>query len=455
MAQSAFMMKRLSVALVALVIAVGGVESAAATVLTADSQFPQTVELVPLEGTEFGFGSGQFIGDLEVTLVDGSLGLVETLPLEAYLTGLREVPSSWPHEALAAQAVAARTFLAWSMERGRSAAGRKFNYDICATQLCQVYRGTAIAKDPAAQPWVTAVIETQGEVLLHNGSPAHTLYSSSAGSRTRPVQDIWGGNPSPYLVAVDSPESGVTPYEEWVVELSGSTLRRILEQAGYGSIGSILDAWLVAPAEGSGPSSVVLSSTSGTATISATDFRAILNVHGPKLYPGLLPAARPEAARRWPQAIPSYTFDVRWNNGDATIDRRLVALLPLSDRPQDGSVVVTGEGWGHGVGMSQWGAKAMSDEGASYAEILGHYYGGLEPEPGTLPDFVRIGLAAEVRAISIEATGSFEVIADGVSLGVAPAGVWTLRALGAGVAIVPPQEVAGSGPLTWRRQWPR
>ena len=148
---------------------------------------PEEVQLVPLPGTEFSWGRGSFVGPLDIVAAESGLGLIETQPLDVYLTGLREVPPSWPEAALRAQAVAARTFLAWSMERGRSGGGATYGYDICATQACQVYRGSAIAADAATAPWVKAVADTSGEVLLHDGAAAHTFYSSSAGSRTRPV----------------------------------------------------------------------------------------------------------------------------------------------------------------------------------------------------------------------------------------------------------------------------
>ncbi|NND01843.1 MAG: SpoIID/LytB domain-containing protein [Acidimicrobiia bacterium] len=426
----------------------------APTTARADS-LPERIELVPVGETELAWGSGRFIGNLEVVAVDGKLGLIESRPLDDYLTGLREVPASWPAAALEAQAVAARSFLAWEMNRGRTGSARTYGFDICATQFCQVYRGSAIGRDVAAAPWVDAVYRTSGEVLLYNGSPAHTFYSSSAGSRTRPIQDVWGGGGSPYLVAVDSPEAGVTPYEEWTVALDGEDLRRVFAAAGISTGGSITAAFVEAPREGQGRSTVVVASESGLTRLSASRFRAVMNIYGPELYPGLLPAARPDA-RRWPQAVLSYTFDVAWEPGDPATPSSLLERLPESDRHHQGRLVIEGEGWGHGVGMSQWGAKAMADQGFTYDEILSHYYGGLTPEVGALPEFVRIGLADDERALTIVADGPFELRANGISLGVGPAGRWEFRAVSGGIAVVPPEEAAaGQGPAVLRRKWPR
>ncbi|MCP3973436.1 MAG: SpoIID/LytB domain-containing protein [bacterium] len=419
------------------------------------AELPETVELIPLEGTTLYYGRGGFVGPLEAVVAGTGLGLIESQPLDEYLTGIREVPASWPAEALAAQAVAARTFVAWSMARGRSGAGRTFGYDICATTACQVYRGSAVATDPLTAPWVEAVRRTSNEILLYEGSPAHTFYSSSAGSRTRPVQDIWGGGGAPYLVAVDSPEAGVTPYEGWVVEIPTDMFSQILTAAGFDVPGGVLDLHVDRPPEGAGTSDVIVASTAGITRIGAGRFRAILNIHGPALYPGALPATRPNG-RRWPQSVLSYTFDVDLESELGTIPARISSILPASDRPHRGTVRITGEGWGHGVGMSQWGAKAMSDGGATYTEILGHYYGGLRPTVAELPDTVRIGLAADVAALTIEANGPFELRANGVSLGIMEAGRWTFRRIGGGIAVVAPLEVAArGGGAVLPRKWPR
>jgi len=415
---------------------------------------PDTIEMVPLDGTAFELGRGRYVGPVEVVATAAGLGVVETRPLDDYLTGLREVPATWPPEALAAQAVAARTFAVWSIERGRTRAGRIYGYDICATSACQVYRGSAIAADGSAAPWVDAVLRTSDEILIYDGTAAHTFYSSSAGSRTRPVQDIWGGEPAPYLVAVDSPEAGVTPYGEWTVELSAEVFARILAAAGFNPGPEIADVTVARPPEGSGTSAVIVATEAGNTRIGAGSFRALLNTYGSQLYPGLLPARRPDG-RRWPQAVLSYTFDIEWEPAGSGIRDELARFLPAEDRPRPGMVVIAGEGWGHGVGMSQWGAKAMSDDGATYREILGHYYGGLQPVAAELPERVRIGLVQDAAAVTMEATGPFELKGNGLSLGVMPAGTWAFFHSAGGVRVVPPAEVAARSVGFLSRNWPR
>ena len=151
------------------------------------------------------------------------------------------MPFSWPEAALNAQAIAARTYLAWTLVRGRIGDQRRYDYDICATQLCQVYVGAGAADLADGERWLAAVADTSGEILIHEGRPAQTLYSSSAGTRTRANQDIWGGVPKPYLQPVDSPEEGVTPYEQWTVEFPTDVFGRILRGGGY-DVGGSIDA---------------------------------------------------------------------------------------------------------------------------------------------------------------------------------------------------------------------
>jgi stage II sporulation protein D len=418
----------------------------------AQREDPVRFDLVPEEGTEFVFGDRRYGGTMSVTWHVDGLAVIEEVPLDGYLAGIREVPLSWPIETLRAQAVAARTYLAWTLDRGRSADGVRYDFDICATTQCQVYAGTDVVRAPDGARWLQAIESTPNEILVFDGAPAQTLYSSSAGSRTRPVQDIWGNESKPYLVAVDSPEAGFTPYERWVVTLGVDELRRIFAAAGIRIGPGVRDISVSRPAEGGGPSYLVVDSDAGRTSIPATDVRTDMNIFGPVLYPGLLPARRPSGSR-WPQAILSYTFDVEFDAGPQVT---FPEGLPPSDLPSLASVTFVGEGWGHGVGMSQWGAMAMGEGGAGYATILGHYYGGLQPvDAGTAaPATVRVGLAWGLSATSLDATGQFELRANGTSIGGYGPGEWLFRLGAGGIGLLPP-EVHAAASLAASRLWPR
>jgi hypothetical protein len=148
--------------------------------------------------------------------------------------------------------------------------------------------------------------------------------------------------------------------------------------------------------------------------------------------PGDLPALRPDG-RRYPQTLlsGSYLIRTRFNIGTGTPDRgRLV----------ERGYVIYGWGWGHQVGMSQYGAKAMADAGSTYDEILAHYYGGLQPtQAGSwLPSEVSVGLAAGVEEVVLAPDGLVDVTIDGVSMGEPTLGSWRFQSEGGFVRVIPP-----------------
>ncbi len=415
-----------------------------------------TVTLVPLEGTTFGFGRFRYGGDVEIRNRFDGLVLVEHVELDEYLAGIREVPFSWPEEALAAQVVAARTYLAWTLDRGRAGAGATYEFDICATTACQVYSGTSQVAD--GDRWQSAIATTSNQLLIYEGKPAQTLYSSSSGPRTRTSSDVFNGSSKPYLQAVDSDEEGVTPYWEWQVDLPVEALVRILEAAGFAVGADVRSVSVQTADDGGGHWVLEVSSADGLTRIPNADLRWIMNRYGPQLYPGLLPARRDDG-RRWPQAILSYTFTADYTVPEqAPFSPRVARWLPASDQPEAGSVSFIGTGWGHGVGMSQWGANAMASDGATHVEILSHYYGGLEPIDGSdrLPDTVAVGLAWGRGEFELDISGSFELRVNGVPAAQLPGGEWLFRAGVDGVRVIPPAGYAGRAvDEVLGRPWPR
>lgn len=411
------------------------------------------VTLIPAAGSEFVVGSRTYGGSLTIAWHRDGLSIVELVSLDDYLAGIQEVPLSWPSETLKAQAVAARTYLAWTLQRGRSGDGQTYDFDICATTQCQVYAGTGVVREPDGSRWLRAVADTENEILLYQDEPAQALYSSSAGSRTRSVQDIWAGTGKPYLTAVDSPEFGVTPYESWAITLDLEALRRIFAAAGI-TIGSdVREVTMDKTVDGGGPSSLLIDTEVGRTAIPATTVRTRINEYGPLLYPGVLPANRPDG-RLWPQAFLSYTFDVDWEPGSPF---RSTGPLPIEDLPSSGTITFHGEGWGHGVGMSQWGAKAMADSGATYDQILSHYYTGLAPTDGgtAVPAVVRVGLGWGSSFAPVTATGPFELRINGVPAGEYDAGAWAFRTSGDGIAILAPSDQRDAIRWVGSRPWPR
>ncbi len=415
------------------------------------------VDLIPRPGTRIMMGDRSYGGHLRLRAAGDGFIVTELVSLDDYLSGLREVPFGWPQEALAAQVVAARTYLAWTLLGGRSGNGARYGYDICATSACQVYAGTGLIDGPDGDRWLAAIEATEGELLMSGGRPAQAVYSASAGSRTLANQDVWGGSAVSYLQPVDSPEAGVSPFDEWAFDLPSRALVQLLARAGNEVGGDLLSVQMDRPPEGQGKARLRVVTSDGLISIPATDLKGVMNKHGPDLYPGLLPA-RTEEDRRLPQALPSYAYDIEFDeDGGGEIPRSLTDFLAPEEIPDTGLVLIVGEGWGHGVGMSQWGAKAMADNGSDYVEILSHYYTGLEPLDGGeyVPDDLVVGLDVGEGEVVVEATGDFEIRLNGVVAGTMPAGVWNLRSFVGGVQIVGPDKAQAVVDDLVGRPWPQ
>ncbi len=408
-----------------------------ASAVTPSEAQVEDVEFVPVDGSRFEIRDRVYGGTIVVRSVSDGLFLGEIVGLDDYLAGIREVPYSWPMESLAAQVVAARTYLAYQLGGGRSGREAEYGYDICATSACQVYAGAGVVDAEGGDRWLEAVDRTRGEILMWNGRPAETVFSSSAGSRTRANQDIWGGAPVPYLQPVDSPEEGVSPWAEWSFGVDPEAFVEILHADGYDVSGRLRGIRVDDPGEGNGPVELIVDTDGGSVRISATKLKGAMNREADRLYPGAFPARR-EDGKRLPQSLPSYTYEIEFDRGVGTDAER---FLP-SDRDIPRPVVrIEGEGWGHGVGLSQWGARAMAEQGADYREILAHYYGGLEPVDGGefVPDRVVVGLGWGKALISVEATGPFELRINGRPSGtVMTTGTWTFLDGGDRIIVIPP-----------------
>lgn len=390
----------------------------------------RVVELTPGPSTDVIYNERTYRAPLRVVASSDGIGLVEAMSPEDYLLGLREVPFAWPDQALRTQVVAARTYLAFTLAQGRSTNGRVFGYDICATSACQVYAGLAGIDSADGARWRQAVQSTAGEILLHDGAPAQALYSSTSGGRTRESEDIFATVDEPYLVAVDSPAEE-SPFTTWTFDVTEAQMQALLEHAGLVN-GPLQSLRVEVTPDGSGPWMAEITSAGAAESIPTYQLRGLINRAAAALMPEELPAERPDG-RRYPQTILSGSYVIR-------------TRLNISASPGDGGrlvekgFVIFGWGWGHQVGMSQYGAKAMADAGATYAEILGHYYGGLQPaQAGAfLPEQVVVGLSAGVDEIVLAPDGPLEVTIDGVPLGGPTLGSWRFQSEGGFVRVLPP-----------------
>jgi stage II sporulation protein D len=152
-------------------------------------------------------GIGRYRGDLEVRpSLFGGMNVINAVPLESYVKGVvpNESPSSWPIEALKAQAVAARSY-------ALATGGTGLGFDQFADTRSQVYRGLASEKPTSNR----AVDATKGEIVTYGGKVAVTYFFSTSGGRTENVELAMGGAARPWLKSVDDPYDDASPYHRW------------------------------------------------------------------------------------------------------------------------------------------------------------------------------------------------------------------------------------------------
>ncbi len=293
-------------------------------------------------------GVGEYRGVVEVRRAGGGVGAVNEVALDDYLKGISEVPSSWPPEVLRAQAIAARTYLLWTLGNGASGAAAALGAQICATESCQVYSGLAKERAPHGANWAAAVRDTAGLALVSGGSPILAKYSACNGGRS-----VSGGKP--YLKVIDDPDDARCPLHRWGLSVSYDDLGRAL--AAPGRVTSVRatpgDVHLDWAGDGDG----------GRVTVPRTAFRAKVGAAVPP---------PPDRSR----TVPSIMFTLR---------------------PDDGARVANldGRGFGHAIGMSQWGAYGKALRGMKAGAILAAYYGGIQPTKvpaAKLPRTVRVAV---------------------------------------------------------------
>ena len=273
--------------------------------------------------------------DVTLTIQDGDT--TEQMTLERYLTGVvrGEMPASFEMEALRAQAAAERSYVYYQLAAGRKDAHP--DADFCTDHTCcSAYLSETAAREKWGgdfAPWNTrveqAVSDTDGQGVLYNGRPILAVFHSSSAGRTAAAGDVWSGD-LPYLVSVDSPEGEETVpnYYSTVTFTAAEAKEKLLTAHPELKLSGTPDRWFGAAAE-NGSGRVETVSVGGT-DIEGTELRRIF---------GLRSACFTVAADS-----ESVTFRVT--------------------------------GYGHGVGMSQYGANQLAREGKTWQEILEWYYTG-------------------------------------------------------------------------------
>lgn len=266
-------------------------------------------------------------------LADESAGAVISVPRRDYLIGAvaAEMPVSWPDEALKAQAIAAHSYALYCRDHSAAENGAWLTADPARRQGCltepvlRSYWGTAYEANYARlSALVDAVLE---DVLFYDGAPACTSYFAISNGQTEASENVWG-SALPYLTPVDSSTDRSADNYEFTLTLSAGQVQQALSALGLTADLSAPERWF------------------GTAELTSSGYIRSMPVCGKSIS---------GTALRQALSLRSTCFTVAYQSGNFSFTTR---------------------GYGHGVGMSQWGAKAMAEQGSDYTAILAHYYPG-------------------------------------------------------------------------------
>ena len=367
-------------------------------------------------------GLHSFLDTVKLSNASDGLVVVNRLPLERYVLGLNEVPPEWPLHALRAQAVAARTYALWTLLRPPIGDAATYGFDICATIECQVFSGADVLSLSNGYRWLQAVRDTTGEAILYRGEPILARYHSTSGGRTFDNEDVFYGERAyPYLQGVRSPWETSSPLWRWEVTFTRENLQTLLERAGWWGPqhGRLLSARTLPPPSRTGfpYPDIRFRGTKGALVRFGDDFRTIARDLAPGLFPGVYPSQGESGTL--PETLPSERFNVVTTNN---------------------IVHFSGRGWGHGTGMSQWGAHGLALQGATYNDILGHYYKNTTVGPVSYRGPIDVGVGWGHSSVS--ATGSFSLVdGTGRTLVENALGTWTFTFTGGNEIAITPGDI--------------
>ncbi len=257
----------------------------------------------------------------------GSFNIVNFVHMDNYLYSVlgREMSESFPQEALKAQAICAKNFALGERNRHGS-------YDLCATTHCQVYTGV----DAESYSTVCAVAAVSGQAAYYGGKIVPLYFFATSGGCTEDIKNVWGSD-IPYLKSVPDPYESPARATNWgwSTVMTAAEIENKLESKGI-YIGSLLNIHAGEIAPTGRITALTFNGTDGSHTVYREQCRSILGLNS-----------------QWFWLEPGYN-----GNGELIF-------------------TISGRGWGHGVGMSQWGAYGMAEQGYSYVDILTHYFTGI------------------------------------------------------------------------------
>jgi stage II sporulation protein D len=311
---------------------------------------PAQVIARPLgEGSFVTWNGKRYRGDLSISATDTGLLVVNQLPMDSYLRGVvpLEIGNRTAAEmaAVQAQAVAARTYAYKHLTAARA-------FDMYSTVQDQVYGGVDAEKPQSDE----AITSTADVVVLYNGQPITTPYHSTCGGSTAAVSEVWYDQPDqPYLRPVSDRIPGTShfycdpsPRFSWTQSYDGAGLRAVMEKylAAYtnapkANLGKITGVRTQGKTQSGRIAALIIQTESGTYTLKGNDIRFVLR--DPK---GTI--------------LNSTFFDYTASTNGGEVS----------------NLTINGRGYGHGIGMCQWGAIGRARAGQDYRTILGTYYPG-------------------------------------------------------------------------------
>ena len=343
-------------------------------------------------------GQKRYSGKLKIFVHDNKIFLVNILGVENYLSSVvgSEMPSKWPMEALKAQAIASRTYAL--KQKGNNI------FDIDSTNRNQVYNGLESRTYKTSK----AVKSTKSFVLIYKNKLINALFHSSSAGMTENSQDVWE-NQFPYLSSVKDFDKN-NPKLRWEKRFSNAELQKLFPR-----IGGIKQIEILNITNTGRVKNLKIQGDYGADQISGVDIRKKMNLKSTLVRFKLIEINETKSDYEIPKISSAtasgekpinyivkegdslsdiaYRFNVNLNEivtlnniqDPSLININQILLIPRNSinkkPPLEKILVVSGYGSGHGVGMSQWGARYMASKGAKAEEILKHFYRGVKIKP--------------------------------------------------------------------------
>ena len=291
------------------------------------------LRLAPADVGALRTNNREYPGALEILRSGDGLTVVNELPLEDYLAGAvkAEAGDKMPLEMLKAQAIVARTYAAYHRRLNAEKA-----YHMVASTLNQQYGGQV----PADSVVWTAVRETAGQVLLWQGELFPAFYHTDSGGYTEDPRVVFAASNMPALKPVRVEFPSESPHQRWRLELPLAELSAALLRGGI-SVGRVVALDVLERSVSLRVARIAVRGTAGTVTLRGNDLRRLV--------------------------------------GYDTLKSTLFAVAVVGPMAR-----FVGRGYGHGVGLDQWSAKTMADQGYAARRIVLYYYPGATLS--TLPD---------------------------------------------------------------------